>query len=346
MTTEIPEKLNYCRKCMRSLKSNKFYKNVDNKIVDSNGLMAGVCKSCINKLYAQFYSETKSIEKSLHKLAVVLNFQYSNAAMVATREHINTLIDNGKKPRAIFGIYKSKLVSVNKSMDKSIEVYQGYADIATIYVAKEINFEKPPIPTEVISFWGITSGSGNNNMTNGDYDDIRFLEHEYMKFKETHKAEVYSEITLLKQVCYTLLDIQHARKLTGNTKDLVKELQTLMTNLAISPKQANTREEGKADQAFGTWIQDIETKTPAQWLLTDPRGDIYRDVADIESYYENYFVRPIKNFMTGSKDFNIEELEELDRAHNREQEEKTGEGYEELSESVDNAVKKQKLESE
>ena len=345
MTTKVPEKLNYCRKCMRSLKSNKFYKSVDNNLIDSNGLMSGVCKSCINKLYAQFYSETKSIEKSLHKLAIILNFKYSNAAMVATREHINTLIDNGKKPRAIFGIYKSKIVSLNKSMDKSIKTYQGYEDVATIYVAKQIDFTKQPIPKEVRDFWGITSGS-SNNMIDSDYEDVLFLEHEYMKFKETHKADTYSEITLLKQVCYTLLDIQHARKLMTSTRDLVKELQTLMTNLAISPKQANTREEGKADQAFGMWIKDLETKTPAQWLLTDPRGDIYRDVADIEAYYENYFVRPIKNFMTGSKDFNIDELEELDKAHNQEQEEKTGEGYEELSESVDNAVKKEKLESE
>jgi len=57
------------------------------------------------------------------------------------------------------------------------------------------------------------------------------------------------------------------------------------------------------------WIQDIEREEPAQWLKTDPRGDMYRDVANVEDYFQKYIVRPLKNFIQGSRDFNTDEEE-------------------------------------
>jgi hypothetical protein len=77
--------------------------------------------------------------------------------------------------------------------------------------------------------------------------------------------------------------------------------------LAISPNAINASGTDKGLDTFGLWIQDIEKQEPAQWLKIDPRGDMYRDAGNVEEYFQKYIVRPLKNFITGSKDFNIDE---------------------------------------
>ena len=294
--TGVVIKESYCRKCMKMRPASEFYDCVDAGFVDANGLMS-VCKDCIQLMYDKLYAKNNSMEKTIHKLCTSLNMQFSNEAVSATKAHINTLLENGKKVNAIFSIYKMKLTATKKSMDKQGMEDQTYEDVGTIFTTEAINTKEIPIPQDVLTFWGKDLAR----------NDIEFLEEQYANFKQTHKADTYAEIVLLKQVCYTLLDIKTARKATDSTDKLVKELQDLMKNLAISPNAINAANADKGLETFGLWIQDIETQEPAQWLSTDPRGDMYRDVGNVEEYFLKYFVRPLKNFITGSKDFNIEE---------------------------------------
>jgi hypothetical protein len=296
---------NYCRRCMQMLPASKFYDCVDMGFVDSNGLMS-VCKNCIQNMYDEIYDETKSIEKTIHKLCTSLNIKYSNDAVSALHSHIDTLLKNGKKVHAVFGIYKMKLVATKSSMDKSKPEDMTYEDVGTIYMREDIDTTEIPIPEEIASFWGVNiDGITEAKERAKAREKVEFLEREYTSFKKTHKADTYSEVSLLKQVCYTLWDIEEARRNNDETKYLLKTLQDLMGNLAISPKESNSSKEDKQDEAFGLWIQDIEQKEPAQWLEDDPRGDMYRDVGNVEKYFDDYFVRPLKNFVTQSKDFKI-----------------------------------------
>ena len=286
----------YCRKCMKLLPEKQFYDNVDAGLIDSNGKLS-VCKPCIQNLYNGFYEEYGSIEKAIHKLCISLNIKFSNEASSATQAQITTFIDNGKNIHNVFGIYKSKLVAVNPSMDKSANVDMTYSDVGTIYLDKANVIEEAPIPKEVIDFWG----------RDVPKDDIRYLENEFINFKKTHVAETYAEIVLLKQICYTMLDIKRMRANSDDTGDLVKELQALMKTLAVSPNATLSSGANKNSESFGLWIKDIEESEPAQWLSTDPRGDIYRDISNVDAYFQNYIVRPLKNFILGSKDFNVAE---------------------------------------
>lgn len=287
---------------MKLLPEKQFYDATDAGLIDSNGKLS-VCKPCISDLYNQFFEEYGSVEKSLHKLCMSLNIKFSNEAASATQTQITTFIEGGKTVRNVFGIYKSKLVAVNPSMDKSADMDLTYSDVGTIYVDKENIIEEAPIPKDVIDFWG----------RDVPRDDIRYLENEYINFKKTHIAETYAEIVLLKQICYTMLDIKRMRAEGEETGTLVKELQALMKTLAVSPNVAiAANASNKNSESFGIWIKDIEENEPAQWLMSDPRGDIYRDVSDIDQYFQKYIVRPLKNFIQGSKDFNVAEEGEDD----------------------------------
>jgi len=77
---------------------------------------------------------------------------------------------------------------------------------------------------------------------------------------------------------------------------LVKELQELMIHLAISPNAVNAANADKGLETFGLWIEDIEKEEPAQWLSTDPRGDMYRDVGNVEEYFQKIRGKTFKKF--------------------------------------------------
>lgn len=296
--TGVTLETNYCRKCMQQLPAKEFYECSDAGFFDSNGLMS-VCKDCIQKTYDRIFQETNSIEKTIHKLCTSLNVRYSNEAVSAAKAHINTLLEGGKTVNAIFSIYKMKLVATKNSMDKSGMEDMTYEDVGTIYTSESVNVKETPIPEEIWDFWGRDIARA----------DIEFLERNYTNFKQTHSAETYAQIVLLKEVCYTMLSIKRLRANGDDTAEPVKELQSLMKNLAISPNVANTQtqSQNKSEDTFGLWIQDIEREEPAQWLKTDPRGDMYRDVGNVDEYFQKYIVRPLKNFITGSKDFNTED---------------------------------------
>lgn len=288
----------YCRKCMQHLPPDNFYECTDAGLIDANGVMS-VCKSCIQSLYDSVFEQTQSLEKTIHRLCIALNIRFSNDAVSATRAHIETLQGNGKAVRAIFSIYKMKLTATKRSMSKAGLEDTQYEDIATVYTEQNIDTKQQPIPKELIAFWG----SGYTR------EDILFLESEYTNFKATHSTATYTEIVLLKEVCYTLLEIKRARDADDDVLKLQKGLQELMKSLSISPSATPTGGSGgESDVAIGLWIKDLEQWEPAEWLKNDPRGDMYRDVSNTEQYFFDYFVRPARNFIASSKDFNVEEL--------------------------------------
>jgi hypothetical protein len=292
----------YCRKCMKHLSEDNFYNAYDGMLIDKNGKFS-VCKKCIVDLYDYFYQQYESMEKTTHRMCQALNVRFTNDALDATKAHIQTLIDNGKNVNAIFSIYLMKLTATKKSMDKGgVNDFQ-YEDIGTIFTEKQVDIKKIPIPQEVIDFWGDDIPE----------EDILFLEKEYTSFKQTHSSDTRAEVVLLKQTCFNLLDIKKERLAGNNTIKLVKELQELMTKLAISPNVAKANALNAGGDSFGQWIEDIERSEPAEWLKTNPLGNIYRDVGDTDSYFEKYFVRPLKNFIQGSRDFNTDENEEMER---------------------------------
>jgi hypothetical protein len=289
----------YCRKCMKMLPEANFFDAVDMGLIDSSGKMS-VCKPCIQNLYDTFFAETQSLEKALHRVCMTLNIKFSNDAASATKAQITTLLESGKNVNAIVGIYKSKLVAIGPSMDKSVKQNLTYTDVATIFTEKTFDAKEIPISDDVIAFWG----------KDFNRDDIEYLEREYANFKATHSADSYAEVVLLKNVCYTELEIKRIRASGDDSSKEIKQLQELMKNLAISPNVANATNASSGQESFGMWIADIEKQEPAQWLKTDPRGDIYRDIADTDGYFQKYIVRPLKNFILGSKDFNVEETGE------------------------------------
>lgn len=288
----------YCRKCCLKQPPIEFYTAMD-KFLDSNGYLS-ICKDCISRIYVGFYNSTHDLRKAIYQTCKTINIIYSESAVQGVETQIKNkdLLEDNEK---IFGWYKAKILSTmkgiafNKMGELASEDLTFQYENTNIPSSEEIDFEGSQ---GVIDTWG-----------NGfSMDDYRFLEKELANFKSTHKADSYAEIVLLKEVCYKLLEIQKARLSEHSTAAGVKELQTLMSTLAISPDKANQASAGKSMECFGKWIEEIEQFKPAEYFADK---SIYNDIDDIEAYGEKYITTPLRSFILQSADYSTEELEKM-----------------------------------
>jgi hypothetical protein len=287
----------FCRVCMKMLPARMFYPTFDPDI-DRNGLMS-ICRESINEMFEKFLqSANGSFQKATLRMCQILNIKYDESAIDAAMRQIESKgYDNSK----FFGLYKAKLVVTNRSSvtESASDLDLTYQNPVSIVVhqekLKDGEFEGSD---ELKKFWGVD-----------DKSDIEFLENEFANFKRSHKADTYSEIVLLKEVCFKLLEIHQDRKM-GSLKDSsLKSLQEIMKSLAISPNMANAASGGKSQDSFGMWIKDIENLTPAEWIKDK---SISRDVDDIEAYGEKFITSPLRALVTGSREFTLDGSEESD----------------------------------
>lgn len=296
-----------CRRCLKVKPSGDFYSAVDLEI-DRSGKMS-VCNQCCNELYDDFYVMEHSQEKALLKLCRMLNIKYDETALTSTRTHLHTMAENGKLNVPFFGIYKSKLHNStgNQAGDRG-EVDLTYQDVTQINVISEnpLNEDEFEGAEDIIQFWGTD-----------DKGDLEFLERELANFKKSHKNTTYAELILLKEVCQTLLEISKARKAAKSTDSLVKSLQNIMKTSAIAPYMESEAGSDKSMDSFGMWVKDIENTTPAEWVKDK---DIYKDVDNLQEYIDRYIISPLRNFITGSRDFKMDssvddsELDDIEEA--------------------------------
>ena len=290
----------YCRKCMENKKPSEFYSATD-LFLDSNGFMS-ICKDCIKLIYDGFYRTTQSIEGTILRVCRLLNVRYEEAAVEALLNHLQTLEEKGKKePDSIFGIYKNKIIGVQKT--RISEKGNDYTDLTFEEPSQSVidNLPREPMDDmeEYIRAWG---GDGELKM-----EDYLFLEQEFAKWKRTTKCDTQGEEVLVREICHKQNEIRKARIEGKGTDNLVKGLQEIMKNSALTPALQNSASSGKNADTFGVWIKQIEKMTPAEWFDEQEK---FRDMDGIEKDKED-INRSIGNFITGSRDFTTTDLENI-----------------------------------
>lgn len=247
-----------------------FYTAINDKFF-ANGRVH-ICKECI-KNYC--YKEDGSVDLDKFKQILMM----INAPFYS--KEFNTAIE---KDKDTIGVYMRAICLNYKG--------QEWRDGETQKYISNQNKDKEPfvISPELIRKWG---GSFEE-------EEYIFLEEELKEWKKTHKCDNQAEITLLKEICITVLDIRNARNDSNSTKNLRKDLQDLMKTASVDPAKANAISDSQTVDRFGVWIKDIEQKRPAEW---HDEQEKYVDMDGFKPYIQDYIVRPIKNFFTGSKDF-------------------------------------------
>lgn len=282
----------YCRKCQETKSETLFYSALDSYL-DKSGYMS-VCKQCCNDIYNACLNSELDINKALLKTCKILNIAYVQDAI----ESANIQMSNSEKfdTEKYFGVYKAKLANYFRMYPDSVTTFDSYPNNMEFNNNSEIEISELE-GEDYARYLKNTWGAG---LTIEDYS---FLEEALSEWKRTHKCDTNSELILMQEICHLQLTVRKARETGGATEKLVKSLQELIKTANLSPAQANMANAARGTEAFGNWIKDIEQLEPAEWW--DKNRELFVDVDNITQYWEDFIVRPIKNFITRSRDFNV-----------------------------------------
>jgi hypothetical protein len=296
----------YCRKCTKTKSSKEFYSALDLNL-DKNSFMS-ICRECCAEIYENSYTMEHNFEKALLRTCKILNVAWVPNAVEATKTQVSKAMSSGKTDIQVFGIYKSKLSTLsNLNSDIQLTFDNSVSNIDTSTdenITDDQNFNK-----YLKEFWG----------PDLVFEDYEFLESELARYEETHKSDTASEKSLLRQICFAELDIRKART-GGNTPgaNLIKTLQDLMKTASIDPSKASLANSGKAKETFSSFIKTIEETEPADFYLDKK---LFKDFDGLDFYFKKYLTRPLKNFVTQSRDFNVEVEDDVDELVDKESEE-------------------------
>lgn len=286
----------YCRRCMKNKPPKDFYKAVDH-FLDSSGVMS-ICSACISDIYIRQYNVERDLRRAIYKTCQIVNILYTDSAVQATETHLKNKEILPDHP-SVFGMYKSKIASTLKGvgvakMDDSVAM-----DFTFRYENSSIPEHSPEEldfggAEGVIEFWG--DGYG--------IEEYRFLEKELADWKRSYSCQNKAEEFFLKQICMKSLELEKAKKEGKSGDGILKSMQDLLKNAALTPAQQTAASSGKGTETWGVFIKNIEETTPAEYYKDK---ELFKDFDGIEEYIKRYITRPLKNFVTGSRDFNVTE---------------------------------------
>ena len=291
----------YCRRCMEHKIPREFWAAVDIE-VDSNGFMS-VCSDCANILFDNLIMADDSIELATLKMCRKLNMKYDEGAIESAKKQIETVRESGKTIPSFLSIYKIKLVSTQSTKFSNRETEDlTYQEVTTINVSQDAttlqNLNEEEIDSEVVMFWG--EGYG--------LKDYEWLEKKLADWKRTHKSDTEAEESLLREIVFKQFEIKKAREtLKPVTSSMLKDLQDLMKTANVDPAKAALANAGRSNDTFSSFIRMIEDNRPAEYYQDK---ELFRDFDGLEKYFTKYVVRPLKNFVTQSRDFSLEDTDE------------------------------------
>ncbi len=288
----------HCRRCMSEKSANKFLSATDH-MLDKSGYMS-ICIDCINSLFEAIYSTELSLDKTILRLCRLLNVKYMQKAVETTQTHLNTAEANGRIINGVFGIYRSKLDKLHdgklgESVSQDLTFVEPFVTNASEIQlgdgSKDISYFQ--------KIWG-------ERLAPEEYD---FLEEEYLRWVGPMGNVSHPQEILIRELCHKQNQIRKARKEdVKNVDSLVEGFQKILKQSGLEPAMQNAASGGKMGDAWGPWLRDIETMTPAEWF---DKQDKYRDMDGIQKDIDD-IKRSTKNFVTSSRDFNTTDIEAIE----------------------------------
>lgn len=250
-----------------------------------------VCDPCLNSLLEHYKAVYDGdLQRCIYMMCLNLNVYYSTDIYdVATR--------SPRFPESPFSTYvsRSNLSQYKRWTDYTDTIDQEAviggalsAKPEEIVEASVLQNEKPS--QEILDRWGV----GYSN------EEYAFMQTLFKSLKSQKRNPTPLQIDLIVDACK--YKCQHNRFIqSGDSKAAdIKTLSALYQDalkqlgLDVSPK-----DDGIDEGAFGLWVRDIEKHCPAEDYKDRKK---YRDMDGMGDYLERFVFRPMKNWLTGSKD--------------------------------------------
>ncbi len=275
-----------CTMCGKSQNESNFYLSKSD-IYKATGKLP-ICKSCMGELYDSYYKKYGNEKLALYYLCRKLDVCYN----ISSYNGVMNEIANGKQTEA-WRIYMTKLNSLG-GKNGAGNTFDDSDNISDEEKEEILNSVQGEIPQDMIIKWGRLPK-----------DDLDFLESNYYQWVTRHKCETRAEEILFEEICQMQLDIKKTRENGGDTVKKVEALQKLFTSANIRPLEQSAINTAESTLIMGTIISTIEKNEPCEFF-DKYRKKEYSDYMGYKKYFNNWLLRPLKNLMTGSKDFEID----------------------------------------
>jgi len=287
----------YCRRCRMNKKPTAFYKATD-AYIDTNLLMS-ICADCCNDIYNDFYRSEMTDERALLKTCRLLNIKYDSSIFTQAKAKIESRATRGHQ------VDRTKLFSTYKAtLGQVVNTVIGDNPLTDLcFVEPDIEYIKDKLGDNIDGkeYYEKVWSKGL------DYESYIFLEEEFARWNKSNNFSTYNEEVLIKEICHKQNEIRKARIQGKSVDGLVKALQDIMKSSALTPALQNAASAGRNAECFGVWLKDIEQLSPAEWYSNQ---DKYKDMDGLSKDIED-IKRSIGNFITGSREFNTADLEEI-----------------------------------
>jgi len=319
---EIRQTKHHCRNCGEDKSAGDFFSS--SSPLDKTGVLS-VCKTCVKEIFSGFYQDHSDLSCAIYETCALLDYGYHKDVVVKLTNELNeTVLNKTSKTNVpdeseqmlllvdtedIFGRYLklcSETVDIHKAgrFDFYSDRPAGYEDYSSpLSLEEQIEVKTAEKASNLKKKWGKGYSAA----------DIEELESFYSEW--THKDLADPSVALLiRQLCMHQLDMAKTRMGKpnedgdgtdqGGTPDKNDyDILTKLMEKAGAIKDKVSTDDAQSKESWGTFIRKIEVNNPAEYL--DKRKDKYFDVNNIDQYINALFVRSLKNFITGSRDFNV-----------------------------------------
>lgn len=142
--------------------------------------------------------------------------------------------------------------------------------------------------------------------TSWSVSDLETLEANYTNWLTHHDCDKLTTQKLVQLICMKEMEIRKARE-NGESHDKImkmeKSLIDLMDTSKLTPKTMDENSGVNSTKAFGVWIKDIEQNRPCEYFKDK---SIYKDYDNILDYWNRFILRPMKNLLCGTREFDRE----------------------------------------
>lgn len=272
----------YCIRCNRMLSVDQFYKSVNP--LHTSGYLP-YCKSCGHEIVQFYIKKYNTLQMAIYLACAEMGVPFIKSVY----DQFEEMCNGYNKVRNFFGNYVRLLrTNQTKAQEERWKDFGG-----TDMDMKEIrNSVKSMVSIEAqLQELEIAWGTQYNS------EQLAYLEYKFTTYTDSLSMTPFQETTY-RNLCKAELDIYE-----NNDLDNAIKRQTQFAKLLGIDAFDKQQQRSLTERILEAEIELVEQKEPAEYF--EDKG-LYNDFRGLKRSYILELLRPLKNLITGSKEYNVD----------------------------------------
>ena len=273
----------YCSIHRRMLPIKEFYKSPNPN--HGSGVVL-YCKTCTLNIMKKNLKKYDTLESAIWATCATLDIPFIKSVY----EKLEDRVKSGERNITNYiGVYLSLLLAMKSKTDRWESFDDTNVPMGDVKKIAEIELNREEQIKNLLMLWGEDFG----------IDELGFLEWKYGMYTEgmsltEYQASRYRDLCLCELVIHKNEEADSVNKAMNNKAKIAKDLG--IDQFTVDKEKSDTEKIIEND------IFMMEKYEPAEYYS---KKELYNDYMYVEKDWKNYVLRPIRNLIMGSKDYEI-----------------------------------------